>query len=293
MPNALEYVPQPNTYQQPPFTIQFFGTDHVEHFKEHWHDGVQILFNYSGTVKDVMISGKHYEVAAGKAIIINFGAMHEIDHVGGTETMVLILNQHFLREIIPELEVEQFIENPMAEDTPEAKKLEALLLELYEVAQVRNHYQLKTQRVIFDVLDLLLDEFTRPRVFSHTHFKSQYIEQQLVDILYYITQHLSEGVSPNDVAKAFHLTPSYLVRYFKKHLKRTPTEFILCQRLNRAERHLLVTDKNMQMISDIVGFGSIRSFERAFKQRYGMTPREFRMEEASTTIQKADDIQSN
>lgn len=289
MPDELEYVPQPNFFQQPPFVIQFFGPNHVEHFKEHWHDGVQILFNYSGTVKDVMISGKHYEVSAGKAVIINFGTIHEIDHKGGTETMVLILHQHFLREIIPELEVEQLIDNPMAEDTPAARKLASLLTELYEEAQVRNHYQLKTKRIIFDVLDLLMDEFTVPRVFTNAHFKSQYVEQQVVDLLYYITQHLSEGVTPNDVAEAFHISPSYLVRYFKKYLHRTPTEYILGQRLKRAERYLLVTDKSVQMISDIVGFGSIRSFERAFKQSYGMTPREFRSKEVSNDITKIDD----
>lgn len=281
----LEYVPQPNTYHQPPYLLQFFGPEHAEHFKEHWHDGVQILFNYSGTVKDVNISGKHYEVGPRKAVVINFGTLHEIDHDGGTETMVLILNQHFLREIIPELEEEQFVDNPLSEDTEAGRKLEKMLTELYEVGQTNNHYQLKTQRVILDVLDLLLDEFTIPRVFTNVHFKSQYVEQQLVDIMYYITKHLSEGVTPNEIAEAFHLSPSYLVRYFKKFLGRTPAEYLLGQRLKRAEHYLLVTENSVQMISDIVGFGSIRSFERAFKQSYGMTPREFR----STEVEKLDE----
>lgn len=283
MCDELEYVPQPNTYHQPPYLLQFFGPEHAEHFKEHWHDGVQILFNYSGTVKDVNISGKHYQVGPRKVVVINFGTIHEIDHEGGTETMVLLLNQHFLREIIPELEVEQFVDNPTAEDSEAAQKLVILLTELYEVAQTNNQYQLKTQRVILDVLDLLMSEFTIPRVFTNVHFKSQYVEQQLVDIMYYITKHLSEGVTANEVAEAFHLSPSYLVRYFKKYLGRTPTEYLLRQRLKRAERMLLVTESSVQMISDVVGFGSIRSFERAFKQSYEMTPREFRRQEVEKT----------
>lgn len=284
MCERFEYVPTSNGWPKQPYILEFFDSNHRDIYEKHWHDGIQIVFNYAGSIDDVMISGKRYEVQAGEAVVINCGAIHEIHHDGGSETLAISLSQQFLREEVPELKDKQLIDDPMKEDSPFVSKLQTLLTELYEVGKSNDTYTLRTKRVLYDVVDLLVKEFTVPKMLLNKHFKTEHAERQLLDILYYITEHLSEGIVVSDIANAFNLSSSYLVRYFKKHVGIIPSEYLQAQRLKRAEGYLLVTDKSIQMISDIVGFGSIRSFERVFKQNYMMTPREYRTKAHSRSV---------
>ena len=55
------------------------------------------------------------------------------------------------------------------------------------------------------------------------------------------------------------------------------SDYINTLRVRRASRLLEKTDKKIADISEDVGFGSIRSFNRAFLDVMKMTPKEFRL----------------
>jgi len=67
-----------------------------------------------------------------------------------------------------------------------------------------------------------------------------------------------------------------LGRAFQTHLGMSTFEYLREQRLVRAQELLSTTDRQVQQIADAIGFKRAGDFATAFRQRFGMTPREYR-----------------
>jgi len=53
-------------------------------------------------------------------------------------------------------------------------------------------------------------------------------------------------------------------------------QYLKDYRLTMAARLLLASDESILMIAEEVGFDNLSYFNRAFKKKYAMTPREYR-----------------
>ena len=84
------------------------------------------------------------------------------------------------------------------------------------------------------------------------------------------------------VAGSLNVTPRYVQRLFEAD-GTTFSDFLTNQRLARAHRLLCEPQTSQNAISNIaydVGFGDLSYFNRRFRRRYGMTPREVRGDRA-------------
>ena len=95
----------------------------------------------------------------------------------------------------------------------------------------------------------------------------------------FLIQHIEEPLRLEDVAAAAHISPFHFHRIFKALFGETLNQFIKRVRLERALK-LLSHNKamNLTQIAIASGFGSLSDFSRSFKQRYGITPRDFDLE---------------
>jgi AraC-like DNA-binding protein len=85
-------------------------------------------------------------------------------------------------------------------------------------------------------------------------------------------------ISVATVAANLNVTPRYVQRLFEAD-GTTFSEFLTAQRLARAHRMLCELSSGQMAISTIaydVGFGDLSYFNRCFRRRYGLTPREIR-----------------
>lgn len=71
-------------------------------------------------------------------------------------------------------------------------------------------------------------------------------------------------------------SPEYLCRIFKRHLNKTPTEFINEIRIDGAKFALEYTNHTIMEISEDVGYENLSHFYHLFKKRTGMSPKAFR-----------------
>ena len=93
----------------------------------------------------------------------------------------------------------------------------------------------------------------------------------------YITANLDRDIGLDEIASQIHLSPFHFARNFRAVTGQTPYQYLLDQRMDRAK---LLLKKNrawsVQEIASMAGFLSAASFVRAFRQRVGQSPGEWR-----------------
>ena len=99
---------------------------------------------------------------------------------------------------------------------------------------------------------------------------------RLKEILCYISIHYNEPVAPSDAADAASFSTSHFMKFFKKHMGCTFTEYLNDHRLSVACTLLSTTDKPVLEISCETGFANLSYFNRLFKKKYGISPRVYR-----------------
>lgn len=103
----------------------------------------------------------------------------------------------------------------------------------------------------------------------------------LQSVLLYVNAHYTQPLSREAIAHATGYDPSYLSHIFTEQLHISLTEYLLTLRLTDARRILRQTDLPVSRIALDLGFGSIRSFNRAFARKIGMSPSAFRQKAQS------------
>ena len=94
-------------------------------------------------------------------------------------------------------------------------------------------------------------------------------------LLDYIEHHLAEQISVSDLARLCYFSEYHFMRFFKKHMNMTCIEYINNLRLEKAVEMFEHGNTSIMDVSMSVGFNNLSYFHRAFKKKYGMTPRSF------------------
>lgn len=98
----------------------------------------------------------------------------------------------------------------------------------------------------------------------------------LQEVLNYCSSNFANNITLDDVAEQIHLSKYHISHLFNDKLGLSFNNYLNSLRINTACDLLEDTDKKMADISEEVGFGSIRSFNRAFQDTMNMSPLEYR-----------------
>jgi AraC-like DNA-binding protein len=99
----------------------------------------------------------------------------------------------------------------------------------------------------------------------------------------YICENFASNISVESLANACNISVSALERRFKKHLDKTPRQYITEVRLDNARQMLLETDKPIGTIALETGFADHSHFTRSYTQHFGETPSSARKTPAAMT----------
>ncbi len=95
-------------------------------------------------------------------------------------------------------------------------------------------------------------------------------------VLTHINNNIHSTIMLADVADLVGMSPSAFSHFFKRHTKRSFTDYLIEYRLGIASKLLIETDKTIAEICFKSGFENISNFNRAFKSQKQCTPREYR-----------------
>ncbi len=148
--------------------------------------------------------------------------------------------------------------------------LDEIAKRLYTIHS-KNHSENALDRIISRGLLLaLLGELLNATTLVEVPTEYDVVKQ----LLLYCSEHYTEPLSLNDLAKALHLNKFYISHIFSQRLHMGFNEFINGLRLKHACT-LLKKGGNISEIALSSGFSSVRTFNRVFAQQMKMTPREY------------------
>jgi len=111
--------------------------------------------------------------------------------------------------------------------------------------------------------------------FEEDHHQPQVKKNQLIDsVISYINDNLEDEINMDQLAAAFFISKYHLSREFKKYTGTTLYRYVVQKRLIRA-KGLILEGHPITSVYEECGFGDYSNFFRAFKNEYGITPKEF------------------
>jgi AraC-like DNA-binding protein len=126
----------------------------------------------------------------------------------------------------------------------------------------------------------LVETFLTIHEGSHSEkWKKEVIVNQhpiIKNIIGYIYENYQNDISLDELSTVSNLSKFYLIRTFKDIVGCTPNNFVLNIRIEKALDLLLSSNLDITTICYEVGFGSLNTFERVFKKKFGCTISDFR-----------------
>ena len=159
-------------------------------------------------------------------------------------------------------------------NTQEAKRLLSLVQEAYELDKTdkRGEYAL---HALFGYGIYLLDKSSHNSQAPQAASKTT-IPPLILKVLEFLNENYHENITLELLAEHFFISKTTLLYNFKKHIHRSPIDFLLQVRLTKAKNLLLTTKQSINEISTVCGFSSANYFGLIFKKKEGISPLTYR-----------------
>lgn len=235
-------------------------------FPAHFHSSIELVYVISGQIT-VIMNGQPYSVKEGQMVITSSYSVHVYRTEEGehNETITMIIPM----STIPSL---QKILNQKAfkNEIYDVTKDEEISTMLRIACKNWNEYSAETKKgVSYMVLGLLIS-----RVGLNDHPGNQK-SNLMRDVLIYLQNNYQQSIRMEHLARHFGYSKSRFSRLFHDHLGCSMIEYLSNIRCRQAALLLIESDMTMLDIALAVGFECLRTFYRAFKNCYQMTPTQY------------------
>lgn len=250
----------------------------------HWHNSLEILYVIEGDISLESV-GRRGQITVGDLVINNIGEEHAVVSEEDSTLIAVQIPEHILRTVFsnayPGIERDQFHITPEEKETPYYKELVFLILELNNEVLRDEPEILMLYANIYRIL-YILEHYCHYR-----RIESKYAElkDSFERILYYVQSNFKSPITREELAELSGYSPQYVSQLFRKNLGMTMQEYLNNLRLETARRDLMSKNDSITSIIHENGFSSPKYFTKIFKEKYGVSAREFRKNAA--TIRKS------
>ncbi len=250
----------------------------------HWHDEIELIVVQKGSGK-ILVDFNRYQVSAGDIVVVLPGHLHSIDETSGCsmeyENILFrgdllfsrkedICTSAYLRPLITgNLPVDSYIHPGL----DYYKGFSRIIKNIDTLCQQRpTGYQLAVKGHLFQLFFLLLSSQTK-KALSKTEQKSL---EKIKFIIHYVEEHYSEQITVEQMANLCYYSSSHFMKFFKSHMGVSFVQYLNDYRLTMARRLLTTSEYNVLEVAQQTGFENLSYFNRMFKRKYGITPRQLR-----------------
>ncbi len=252
----------------------------------HWHEEIEFTIIDDG-LGEYKIDLIPYKLEKGDIILVKPFDLHSIHQVNNADmywrTMVFNLNmlnsavtdgcliKYFAPLLNNEHQLPILIKNN-SKGYNELFDTITKIFDCYKSKEIAFEIELKSLLYHFFVLLYKYDLIIKNKSTS----LSSDVTSKMKIILNYIKENYMNDLSIKDICSICNFSEYHFMRFFKKYIGMTCIEYINNYRLEVASKLLDTTDKSIMDVSFEVGFNNVSYFNKLFKTKFKLTPREFR-----------------
>ena len=249
----------------------------------HWHEELEFAYVVSGTI-ELILADRNYIIKKNQGYFTNSNALTMTRKHEGSDTN--IVHTHMFHPIFLSGHFKSIFEtkylNPIIHDknidalifTGATQNQKLILQKLLKASALQHEENVEFQtRNLFSEIWLLLLQEIKEQPKHTVNFQHQ---ERLQNMLSYIHSNYNEKISLEEIASAASVSTRECIRCFNKSISKTPGEYLMEYRLNMARKLLNDSEMSITDISYHCGFSSNAYFGKAFREKYGMTPLQYR-----------------
>lgn len=262
------------------YEIFHYFDKELDNVNLHHHDFYEIYLYIAGDVTYI-IEGKSYSLMPGDIVLINTKELHQPlinSKEAPYERIVLWLDRSFVSSLsTEESDLKKCFEdinreNVIRGDFETGQNIKILLFKLLNLST----YNGMGADLLYKAYIIELLAYINTLLFCNNRkIEIEINKSSLIDnVINYINNHLESEIQIDDLSNQFYISKYHLLREFKKHSGTTIHKFIIQKKLIFA-KELILTGIPITEVYALSGFGDYSNFFRAFKNEYGITPKQF------------------
>ena len=235
-------------------------------FSAHIHDDIELVYMKSGS-GTAFCDGQRYTLTSNSWFLVFPNQVHHYSDFSNAECIVLIIkpsqllryNQFFIKGT-PNSALCTFHNG---DDRGLARLIETALDEY-------------TQDGYSDIIAAYLTALFGKLLSFYNIEKESFSRDNVLRILQYCAMHYKDEITVSSVAKSLSLSRSSVSHIFSARISMNFCNYINSLRLKEAEELLMNKDYSVTEAANMSGFPTIRTFNRAFFKKYGVSPSAYR-----------------
>lgn len=255
-----------------PFKLFVFeGKDGNYVREKHWHRSIEIFAVFEGELT-FQIQDKNYPLDAGEFMLVNSNEVHSVLSPKPNTTVVLQIPLTLFENYFTDEQFIAFSHSSRDQD----EEFMGILKELYQTyIDQKIGYDFRAKGLFYQFLYLLVSKYRKeqvnPKVIRHNKGLNR-----LSQITSYLKDNYTKEFTLEGLSDIFGYSPAYISRMFQKYAATNYKTYLQSIRLEYGFRELNNTDHTISDVAMNNGFPNSKAFSKAFKEKYGLMPSEYR-----------------
>lgn len=232
----------------------------------HFHSNIELTYVVSGSI-DATVRGIQRRLEAGDIAIACSFEPHSFRTVGSSEVHVWLFPTDLVPAFVSQT-ADNMFEHPFLPKCERTEEIVANMKNLRRYVDAEN--SMTAKGYMYTILGILQEALGFCRKDSYK--QSDILIQK---ILLYIEEHFREALTVSEVSRHFGYNKDYISKIINSHIHCGFNRYLNVLRARNARNLIDNSDKSLDEICFLSGFGCMKSFRRAFVDYYNQTPREY------------------
>lgn len=263
-------------------------------FPKHKHNYIEFNYVYEGTLTEI-IDNRKITLKKGELIFLNQHIEHKLEAAGQNDISINfiikpeffnyifslldednIISKFFITTLYTNYDTGEYLYFKVSENEEIQNILEKIIMEIYN-DDIMSKVSIKL------LVALLLVELVRNPEDIEIYSVDNFEKILIISVFKYIEDNYANGTL-SEISEQLNQPDYKLSKLIKKHTKFTFKELMQDKKLNKAIELLNFKKLSVVEVIEMIGYENQTYFYKIFKEKYGVTPNEYRKNLKKQTV---------